>query len=176
MAKLAINGGPKTIDRVLGKSWPIFGKEEERALLDVLHSGLWFRRGAPPDSTVTQFEDAFAAYQNAKECVAVNSGTQALEVALLAAGVQPGDEVIVSAVSFIASASAICQVGAVPVFVDIDPRTFNIDPTGAYLYCAGESADTMTCYRVAADTGELQPLRDYGVGSQPFWVMVTTLR
>ena len=56
------------------------------------------------------------------------------------------------------------------------PRSFNIDPTGAYLYCAGESADTMTCYRVAADTGELQPLRDYGVGSQPFWVMVTTLR
>lgn len=131
MAKLAINGGPKTINRPLGKSWPIFGKEEEEALLNVLRSGQWFRRGALPDSPVTQFEDAFAAYQNAKYCVAVNSGTQALEVALLAAGVQPGDEVIVSAVSFIASASAICQVGAVPVFVDIDPETFNIDPAAA---------------------------------------------
>lgn len=131
MAKLAINGGQKAIGRSLGKSWPIFGKEEEEALLNVLRSGQWFRRGASPDSPVTQFEEAFAAYQNAKYCVAVNSGTQALEVALLAAGVQPGDEVIVSAVSFIASASAICQVGAVPVFVDIDPETFDIDPAAA---------------------------------------------
>jgi dTDP-4-amino-4,6-dideoxygalactose transaminase len=131
MAKLAIKGGPKTINRSLGKNWPIFGKEEEEALLKVLHSGQWFRRGAVPDSPVTQFEDAFAAYQNAKYCVAVNSGTQALEVALLGAGVQPGDEVIVSAVSFIASASSICNVGAVPVFVDIDPETFNIDPAAA---------------------------------------------
>lgn len=95
MAILAINGGPKTINHTLGKSWPIFGKEEESALLSILHSGQWYRRGALPDSSVTQFEDAFAAYQNAKHCVAVCTGTQALEVALLASGVQPGDEVIV---------------------------------------------------------------------------------
>ena len=55
------------------------------------------------------------------------------------------------------------------------PRSFNIDPTGTYLYGAGEAADTMTCYRVDAATGELQPLQDYAVGSQPFWVMVTPL-
>ncbi|MFC1719191.1 DegT/DnrJ/EryC1/StrS family aminotransferase [Candidatus Poribacteria bacterium] len=131
MAILAINGGPKTINRTLGKSWPIFGKEEEDALLSVLHSGHWFRRGALPDSPVTQFEDAFAAYQNAKYCVAICNGTQALEVALLSAGVQPGDEVIVPAASFIAVASTVCQVGAVPIFVDIDPETFNIDPAAA---------------------------------------------
>lgn len=104
MAILAINGGPKTINHTLGKSWPIFGKEEESALLSILHSGQWYRRGALPDSSVTQFEDAFAAYQNAKHCVAVCTGTQALEVALLASGVQPGDEVIVPAASFIAVA------------------------------------------------------------------------
>lgn len=131
MAILAINGGPKTINRTLGKSWPIFGKEEEGALLNVLHSGKWYRGGALLGSPVAQFEDAFAAYQDAKYCVAVCTGTQALEVALLASGVQPGDEVIVPAASFIAVASTVCAVGAVPVFVDIDPETFNMDPAAA---------------------------------------------
>ena len=59
--------------------------------------------------------------------------------------------------------------------ISASPRSFNIDPTGTYLYGAGEAADTMTCYRVDAATGELQPLQDYAVGSQPFWVMVTPL-
>jgi 6-phosphogluconolactonase len=59
--------------------------------------------------------------------------------------------------------------------VPASPRSFNIDPTGAYLYCAGEAADRMTAYRVDAATGELHPLADYAVGKQPFWVMVTTL-
>ena len=61
------------------------------------------------------------------------------------------------------------------VSVPASPRSFNIDPTGAYLYCAGEAADTMTSYRVDATTGELHALEDYAVGSKPFWVMATTL-
>ena len=61
------------------------------------------------------------------------------------------------------------------VSVPASPRSFNIDPTGAYLYCAGEAAGTMTSYRVDAATGELQPLENYTVGESPFWVMAAAL-
>lgn len=77
---------------------------------------------------VSQFEKEFAAYCEAKHCVALNSGTSALHVALLAAGIQPGDEVVTTANTFIATAEAISYTGAKPVFVDIDPETANIDP------------------------------------------------
>jgi len=77
---------------------------------------------------VEQFEGDFAAYVEAKHCVAVNSGTSALHLALLAAGIGPGDEVITTANTFIATAEAISYTGATPVFVDIDPATANIDP------------------------------------------------
>ena len=59
--------------------------------------------------------------------------------------------------------------------VPASPRSFNIDPTGTYLYCAGEAANQMTAYRIDAASGVLQPLADYEVGQSPFWVMVTTL-
>lgn len=59
--------------------------------------------------------------------------------------------------------------------VPASPRSFNIDPTGAFLYCAGEAADKMTAYRVDGATGALEPLADYAVGKSPFWVMIKTL-
>lgn len=77
---------------------------------------------------VATFEKAFAAYCGAEHCVGVSSGTAALELALRALGVGAGDEVITTAHTFIATAEAISAVGAVPVFVDIDPVTFNLDP------------------------------------------------
>jgi dTDP-4-amino-4,6-dideoxygalactose transaminase len=76
---------------------------------------------------VEAFEEAFAAYSGAKFAIAVNSGTSALHLALLAAGVHEGDEVITVPFSFVATAAAIRYAGARPVFVDIDPATFNID-------------------------------------------------
>ena len=76
---------------------------------------------------VSTFEAEFASYCEVAHCVAVNSGTSALHLALLAAGVSAGDEVITSPTTFIATAEAISYVGARPVFVDIDPRTANID-------------------------------------------------
>ncbi len=76
---------------------------------------------------VDAFEQEFAAYCGVKHCVALNSGTSALHLALLAAGVKSGDEVITTPNSFIATAEAISYTGARPVFVDIDPRTANID-------------------------------------------------
>ncbi|HYA61791.1 MAG TPA: DegT/DnrJ/EryC1/StrS family aminotransferase [Candidatus Sulfotelmatobacter sp.] len=77
---------------------------------------------------VAAFEQEFAAYCGATECVALNSGTSALHLALLAAGVGPGDEVITVPFTFIASVGAIAYTGARPVLVDIDPRTFTMDP------------------------------------------------
>src|SRR5271165_1840458 len=81
-----------------------------------------------PGDEVAQLERDFAAYCGVKHCVALNSGTSALHLALLSAGVGAGDEVITSANTFIATAEAICYTGAKPVFVDIDPATANLDP------------------------------------------------
>jgi dTDP-4-amino-4,6-dideoxygalactose transaminase len=78
---------------------------------------------------VAEFERRFADYVGAREAIAVSSCTTALHLALVAAGVKPGDEVLCPSLSFIATANAIIYAGAKPVFVDIDPVTFNLDPT-----------------------------------------------
>jgi len=130
MAELAINGGTPAVTQPLGKRWPIWGEEEQRLLMEVLESGKWWR-GAYDDqaqSKVGQFETAFARLQDAQYAVAVTNGTAALECAYKAAGVEAGDEVIVPAITFVATATAVLQVGAVPVFVDVDPRTYTVDP------------------------------------------------
>jgi dTDP-4-amino-4,6-dideoxygalactose transaminase len=77
--------------------------------------------------TVAKFEEQFAGYCGVRHAVAVNSGTSALHLALLAAGIGPGDEVITTPFTFVATVAAICQTGARPVFVDIDPRTYTLD-------------------------------------------------
>src|SRR5438132_7222033 len=74
-------------------------------------------------SEVEAFEQAFAAYVGVRHAVAVNSGTSALHLALLASGIGPGDEVITVSFTFVATVAAICYAGARPVFVDIDPRS-----------------------------------------------------
>lgn len=128
-AGLALHGGAPLAPQPLGRRWPEWG-EPERALLDeVLQSGKWWRGAyqAAEDSKVGQFEGAFARFQDARYAVAVTNGTTALECAYRAAGVEAGDEVIVPAVTFVATATAVLQVGAVPVFVDVDPRTYTVD-------------------------------------------------
>jgi dTDP-4-amino-4,6-dideoxygalactose transaminase len=77
---------------------------------------------------VAAFEQEFSAYCGTTDCIALNSGTSALHLALLAAGVGPGDEVITTPFTFVASVAAILYVGARPVMVDIDPRSFALDP------------------------------------------------
>ena len=79
-------------------------------------------------SEVAGFEQEFATYCGTTECIALNSGTSALHLALLAAGVGPGDEVITVPFTFVASVAAVCYTGARPVLVDIDPRSFTMDP------------------------------------------------
>lgn len=104
---------------------PIIGNEEVEAVVEVLHSGRLAQ-----GRRVEEFEEAFAAYIGTKYAVAVNSGTAALHLALLAHGIGEGDEVITTPFSFIATGNAILFTGAKPVFVDIDEKTFNIDPDG----------------------------------------------
>lgn len=130
MGKLAIKGGNPVAPGGLRANWPIFSDEEKKALLEVLESGKWWR-GAYRDSSesrVGQFENEFCKYLGVKYGVAVTNGTAALELALKAAGIEAGDEVIVPAVTFIATATAVLAVNAVPIFVDIDPETYQIDP------------------------------------------------
>jgi dTDP-4-amino-4,6-dideoxygalactose transaminase len=130
MAKLAINGGEPVVKKPLGKPWPIFGEEEQKAIQQVLESGKWWRGSyeKAEESWVGRFEDTFATYQHAKHGIAVTNGTQALECALKAAGVEAGDEVIVPALTFVASADAVALVNGTPIIVDIDPETYNISP------------------------------------------------
>ncbi len=122
--KLAIEGG-KPVRQQPFHTWPVYDHLEEQALLEVLHSGRW---GVLDGTRVTEFEKQFANFQNAQFGICVPNGTLALQLALIALEVGPGDEVITTPYTFIATASSIIQVGATPVFVDIQPGTHNIDP------------------------------------------------
>ena len=102
---------------------PIISDEEKNAVISVLDSGM-LASGAK----VTEFEKRFAEYLGVKHAIATSSGTTALHTALACAGIGPGDKVITTPFTFIASVNSILYCGAEPVFVDIDPRTFNIDP------------------------------------------------
>lgn len=108
-------------------SWPIFGKEEEEALTQVLRTGKWGIGGTKN----AEFSEAFAKWLGAKRVVTCTNGTAAIEIALKAAGIKPGDEVIVPAYTFVATASSVLSIGSVPVFADIDPETYMLDPGNA---------------------------------------------
>jgi perosamine synthetase len=105
---------------------PYFGGGEAETLAEVVASG-WVSQGP----RVREFEVAFAARVGAAEAIAVTNCTSALALALHASGVGPGDEVIVPSLSFIATANAVWHCGATPVFADVDPRTYNLDPGSA---------------------------------------------
>ncbi|HRN28933.1 MAG TPA: DegT/DnrJ/EryC1/StrS family aminotransferase [Terrimesophilobacter sp.] len=102
---------------------PEIGEEERAAVDRVLRSGMLAQ-----GPEVAAFEQEFAALVNGFSCIAVNSGTSALHLAFVAAGIGPGDEVIVPSFSFAATANSVALAGATPVFVDIEPDFFAIDP------------------------------------------------
>ncbi len=122
MNSLALNGGNPACT-VSWPSWPQWDDTERTALLSVLESGKWWY-----GDRVRQFEQEFAAFQSARFGVTTTSGTTALEAALLALGIGAGDEVIVPPYTFLATASAVLRVNAIPVFADVEPDTLCIDP------------------------------------------------
>jgi perosamine synthetase len=102
---------------------PIIGEEERAAVDRILKSGMLAQ-----GPEVAAFENEFSQIVAGRHCVAVNSGTSGLHLALIAVGLKQGDEVIVPSFTFAATANVVSLTGATPVFVDIDPRTFNINP------------------------------------------------
>ncbi len=123
MQKLAIMGG-EAVRQTPFAQYPVFDNRELSALQEVLESGIW--GGYHPK--VAEFERAFADFHQSRFGITAVNGTVTLETALTAAGIKPGDEVIVPPVSFIATATAVLRIGAVPVFADIDESTCNLSP------------------------------------------------
>jgi dTDP-4-amino-4,6-dideoxygalactose transaminase len=122
MASLALHGGSPVRTQPWPR-WPQWGEEETQRLHQVLEAGEW--GGFHP--VVREFEAAFGRRHAAKHCLAAVNGTLTLEAALRALDVGPGDEVIVPPYTFIATANAVRLVGATPVFVDVEPDTYNLD-------------------------------------------------
>jgi dTDP-4-amino-4,6-dideoxygalactose transaminase len=163
MSKLALFGGTPVRTRPF-PAWPVFGLEEERRLLAVLRSGLW---GRLDGTQVSEFEARFAAMHGCRHAIAVANGTVALRIALLAAGIQAEDEVIVPPYTFVATATAVLEANAIPVFADIDLHTFNLDPEAATaaitprtraivpVHFAGQPADMDAIGALAAERGIL---------------------
>jgi dTDP-4-amino-4,6-dideoxygalactose transaminase len=123
--RLALNGGEPACN-FAWPLWPIHDQTEEAQLLEVLRSGKWWY-----GEKVSRFEREFAAFQGAAYGVTCTNGTTAIEMGLRALGIVAGDEVIVPPYTFIATATAVVTVGAIPVFADIDPDTLCLDPDDA---------------------------------------------
>jgi dTDP-4-amino-4,6-dideoxygalactose transaminase len=124
MEKLACLGG-EPVKKTPFAPWPYYDESERQALMEVLDSRVWWRT---PGTRTLQFEQDFAAYHQARFGIAVTNGTAALEVALAALGIGPGDEVILPDFTFVATASAVLFTGALPVLVDVTADTYCIDP------------------------------------------------
>jgi dTDP-4-amino-4,6-dideoxygalactose transaminase len=120
---LAILGG-EPVRKGRFTSWPIITEADERTWMEVLRKGRWNRLDG---SYTSQFETAWAKTLGAKYCLAVSNGTSALIASLGALGIGPGDEVIVPPYTFVATINAVLMHHALPVFVDTDPETFQID-------------------------------------------------
>jgi dTDP-4-amino-4,6-dideoxygalactose transaminase len=120
--RLAILGGSPALNEP-APPWPRFDEKDRAALNKVLESRIW----GGYHEAVGELEKRFASFHGVEHGIALANGTISLEIALTAAGIQPGDEIIVPPITFVASATSIARVGAIPVFVDVDPATINLD-------------------------------------------------
>jgi dTDP-4-amino-4,6-dideoxygalactose transaminase len=124
IGKPALLGGPKVRSEAF-PSWPVSGEPEAQALVDTLRSGKWYRGNG---SQTKKFEEAFRSLTGARHCLATANGTSALYVCANALGIEPGDEVIVPPYTFIATINVVLRQHALPVFVDTDINTFQMNP------------------------------------------------
>ena len=129
---------------MISLSKPVISEEEKQAVMRVLDSGM-----IAQGPEVAAFEDEFSLFMEGHHCIAVNSGTSALHLGLLASGIECGDEVIIPSFTFAATANAVALCGATPVFVDIDIETFTMDPKAA------EAA-------ITENTSAIMPVHLYG--------------
>lgn len=147
-------------EKLIPVAKPIIGRHERLAVNRVLRSGL-----VAQGPEVAGLEVEFSETVQNQHCVAVNSGTSGLLISLLASGIQRGDEVIVPSFTFAATANAVVLAGAVPVFVDIDPKTFNLDPRAVeaaitrrtraiqVVHLYGQPADMKAIMKISNDHG-----------------------
>ena len=122
-----LGGTPVRTHRQTWPEWPVWNKSDEEYVVEILRRGEWSRAGVR-DSVVEEFEKQWAQALGAKRCLATVNGTNSLITSLRMLDVGGGDEVIVTPYTFIATISSILEVGAMPVFADVDPETFQIDP------------------------------------------------
>lgn len=122
---LALDGGERTVPAGRVKSWPPITQADKDAVLAVFDSDHLHGTHAP---RATELEEKWKAYCGAKYCLVTNSGTSALHMAIASSGIEPGDEVITSAFTYWATAAAILHQNAIPIFVDIDPKSHTMDP------------------------------------------------
>ena len=125
MSALALQGGTP-IRTEPYNAWPEFDETDIETVVKAIRTGNW--ASGEGERSLVNFERSFAAYQGAEYCLAVSSGTSALEIALRALRLPRGSEVILSPYTYMASPTAVLNVGLVPIFVDMDPETYNIDP------------------------------------------------
>lgn len=128
MSKLALEGGPKTVPAGTMKLWPVITAEDKAAVMEAMDQAISTQKFTTNHPAVKGLEADVAAYIGTRHCVAANSGTAALHMAVSAAGIGPGDEVITSAFTFLASATCVLHHNAIPIFADIQPGTYNLDP------------------------------------------------
>jgi dTDP-4-amino-4,6-dideoxygalactose transaminase len=167
MPNLALLGGTPVFDEThRWPAWPVTDARDEQRLLDVLRSGVW-GIGSP---VIAEFNKRLADSLGVKHALAVNSGTAALELAIKALGVGPGDEVIVPAYTFIASATCVLEMEGAVIFADIDPDTHNLSPASVArlitprtkaiiaVHFGGNPADIPALERVVAQSGRKIPI------------------
>lgn len=134
-AMLALNGGPKVRETPFPR-WPEYDDTERLALIRALDQGDWSRHGG---KEVQAFEREFAEHHEAPAALAVTNGSHALELALELVGIEPGDEVIVPAYTFVATSTAVQRRGGIPVPADIDPDTLCLDPAALDAVATGRT-------------------------------------
>jgi len=140
---------------------PRIGEEEIDAVVKVMKSGV-LTTGLGAGPMVTKFEKAFAEYLKVKHAIAVNTGTAALHLAIAGAGIGPGDEVILPSFTFVATAEVVVIAGAKPVFVDIDPETYNMSPEKAAKAINSKTKAIMPVdlYGLPADVPRIREIAD----------------
>ena len=158
MSGLALLGAAPLVDRAAHSRWPIIGQAERAAVMRVLDSGVLSGANAPEARAL---EEEFAALVGANHCLLTHCGTSALHLALAVSGVRAGDHVLVPAYSFVATAFAVVHAGAIPIFVDVDPLTGNLDVAAAAAAVTRRTRAVMPVH-VHGCPADLEPLLALG--------------